>query len=77
MVPRRLTSRRKCARPKCPHLLPADAATQMRYHDNACRVRHQRERQGIPDEVIDELERAEQRTAQLPKMSELRKKEER
>lgn len=44
MIARRLTTRRKCQRPACPNLLPPDAAMQMRYCENKCRVRHQREK---------------------------------
>lgn len=45
MTARRMTARRKCQRPACPNLLPPGAATQMRYCENKCRVRHQREKQ--------------------------------
>jgi hypothetical protein len=45
----------------------------MRYHDNACRVRHQRERMGVAPKDIDEIERIE--ALNLPKRSDFEEKE--
>jgi len=73
MASRRLAPGRKCARPACAHYLPPDAAAQMRYHDNACRVRHQRERMGVTPRDIDEIERIE--ALNLPKRSDFEEKE--